>query len=139
MFLLQGQEQVDLNKLRADQYLVEAVVANDSPMVHKRVSDLQLRARYKAAIVAVHRHGTRLHRYGTRYAQGCLTKSHLYAIFIVYYLNSAIGDIALEAGDCLLLVADGSEFVSKHRNNSTFALVSKVTRDFASQCGAIHC
>ena len=40
---------------------------------------------------------------------------------------SAIGDIELEAGDSVLMVADGSEFVSKHRNNSTFALVSKVS------------
>ena len=38
----------------------------------------------------------------------------------------AIGDIELEAGDCLLMVADGSEFATKHRNNSTFALVSEV-------------
>ncbi|CAI5522246.1 unnamed protein product [Closterium sp. Naga37s-1] len=96
----EGQEQVDLNKLRPNQFLVEAVVASKSPMVHKRVADLQLRTRYKAAIVAVHRYGTRL--------------------------NSAIGDIVLEAGDSLLLVADGSEFVCKHRNNSTFALVSKL-------------
>ncbi|CAI7879251.1 unnamed protein product [Closterium sp. NIES-53] len=96
----EGQEQVDLDKLRPNQFLVEAVVASKSPMVHKRVIDLQLRTRYKAAIVAVHRYGTRL--------------------------NSAIGDIVLEAGDSLLLVADGSEFVCKHRNNSTFALVSKL-------------
>ncbi|GJP34150.1 hypothetical protein CLOM_g18608 [Closterium sp. NIES-68] len=96
----EGQELVDLNKLRPNQFLVEAVVASKSPMVHRRVADLQLRTRYKAAIVAVHRYGTRL--------------------------NSAIGDIVLEAGDSLLLVADGSEFVCKHRNNSTFALVSKL-------------
>jgi len=59
----QGQEQVDLNKLKPNQYLVEAVVASRSPMVHRRVSELQLRTRYRAAIVAVHRHGTRLARY----------------------------------------------------------------------------
>ncbi|KAJ7552305.1 hypothetical protein O6H91_06G049600 [Diphasiastrum complanatum] len=96
----EGQQQVDLNRLSVKQCLVEAVVASRSPMVHKRVGDLQLRSRYKAAIVALHRHGTRL--------------------------NSAIGDIILEAGDSLLMVADGSEFVSKHRNNSSFALVAKL-------------
>ncbi|MCO5557908.1 hypothetical protein L7F22_011481 [Adiantum nelumboides] len=69
-------------------------------MVQKRVSDLQFRSRYRAAVVAIHRHGARLDR--------------------------AIGDVELEAGDCLLMVADGSEFVSKHRNNSTFALVSQL-------------
>ena len=43
-------------------------------------------------------------------------------------MDSPIGKLELAAGDCLLMVADGSEFVSKHRNNSTFALVSKVLR-----------
>jgi hypothetical protein len=28
------------------------------------------------------------------------------------------------------MVADGPEFVAKHRNNSTFALVSKVWRNY---------
>ncbi|KAJ7520155.1 hypothetical protein O6H91_20G069600 [Diphasiastrum complanatum] len=96
----EGQQQVDLNRLNVNQCLVEAVVANRSPMVHKRVGDLKLRSSYQAAIVAVHRHRTRL--------------------------NSSIGDISLEAGDSLLMVADGSEFVSQHRNNSSFALVAKL-------------
>ncbi|XP_024545096.1 putative sulfur deprivation response regulator [Selaginella moellendorffii] len=96
----EGEEQIDLNRLKINQCLVEAVVASGSPMVHKRVADLQLRARYKAAIVAIHRYGVRL--------------------------SSAIGDIILEAGDSLLMVADGTEFVAKNRNNSTFALVAKL-------------
>jgi hypothetical protein len=33
-------------------------VAAGSPMVRRRVAELQFRARYKAAIVAVHRHAT---------------------------------------------------------------------------------
>jgi len=41
-------------------------------------------------------------------------------------VHSPIGKLELAAGDCLLMVANGSEFVSKHRNNSTFALVAKV-------------
>jgi len=53
---LQGYEQVDLNKLNVNQCLVEAVIAAGSPMVKKRVAELQFRTRYKAAIVAVHRH-----------------------------------------------------------------------------------
>ncbi|KAH7365617.1 hypothetical protein KP509_18G037900 [Ceratopteris richardii] len=96
----EGQGQVDLNRLKKNQYLVEAVIASKSSMVHKKISDLQFRSRYRAAVVAIHRHGTQLDR--------------------------PIGDIELEAGDCLLMVADGSEFVSKHRNNSTFALVSEL-------------
>ena len=43
-----------------------------------------------------------------------------------FYVCSPIGKLELAAGDCLLMVADGPEFVSKHRNNSTFALVAKV-------------
>ncbi len=43
---------------------------------------------------------------------------------------SPIGKLELHAGDCLLMVADGPEFVAKHRNNSTFALVSKVWRNY---------
>lgn len=39
---------------------------------------------------------------------------------------SAMGEIKLAAGDCLLLVVEGPEFVNKHRNNSTFALVAQV-------------
>ncbi|KAL2621959.1 hypothetical protein R1flu_002164 [Riccia fluitans] len=96
----EGQDQVDLNRLKTTQCLVEAVVASESPMVHKRIADLQFQERYKAAVVAIHRYGTRL--------------------------NRAIGEVEVEAGDCLLLVVDGSEFVNKHRNNSTFALVAQL-------------
>ncbi|BBN14688.1 hypothetical protein MPTK1_6g13670 [Marchantia polymorpha subsp. ruderalis] len=96
----EGQGQVDLNRLKTSQCLVEAVVASESPMVHKRIADLQFREQHKASIVAIHRYGTRL--------------------------SSAIGDIKVEAGDCLLMVADGPEFVSKHRNNSAFALVAQL-------------
>lgn len=56
VFESQGQQQVDLNQLTLNQCLVEAVIAAGSPMVQKRVAELQFRARYKAAIVAVHRH-----------------------------------------------------------------------------------
>ncbi|KAG0572786.1 hypothetical protein KC19_VG125000, partial [Ceratodon purpureus] len=96
----EGQEQVDLNKLGVNQCLVEAVIAAGSPMVRKRVAELQFRTRYKVAIVAVHRHAR--------------------------VINCPIGKLELAAGDCLLMVADGTEFVLKHRNNSTFALVSKL-------------
>ncbi|KAL3692096.1 hypothetical protein R1sor_005747 [Riccia sorocarpa] len=96
----EGLDQVDLNRLKTTQCLVEAVVASQSPMVQKRIADLQFRERYKAAVVAIHRYGARL--------------------------NRAIGEIELEAGDCLLLVVDGPEFVNKHRNSSTFALVAQL-------------
>ncbi|XP_024377736.1 putative sulfur deprivation response regulator isoform X3 [Physcomitrium patens] len=96
----EGHEQVDLNRLNVRQCLVEAVIAAGSPMVCKRVAELQFRTHYKAAIVAIHRHAQ--------------------------LINCPIGKLELAAGDCLLMVADGPEFVEKHRNNSTFALVSKL-------------
>ncbi|GBG77444.1 hypothetical protein CBR_g23893 [Chara braunii] len=51
---------IDLNRLTITHCLVEAVVASKSPMVNKQVQELQFRTRYNAAVVAVHRHGTRL-------------------------------------------------------------------------------
>lgn len=42
---------------------MEAVVASKSSMVQKKVSDLQFRSRYRAAVVAVHRHGAQLDRF----------------------------------------------------------------------------
>jgi Trk K+ transport system NAD-binding subunit len=58
----QGGDSIDLNKLRPDDVLVEAVVASRSPMVDKTIRDLQFRTRYNAIIIAVHRHGTRINR-----------------------------------------------------------------------------
>ncbi|CAM6087847.1 unnamed protein product [Calypogeia fissa] len=96
----EGQGEVDLNQLKATQILVEAVIAAGSSMVHERIADLQCRTRFNSTIAAIHRHGKRL--------------------------VSLIGEIRVEAGDCLLMVADTPDFVTKHRTNSHFSLVSQL-------------
>jgi len=79
--------------------LCEAVISNTSPLIGKTIRDANFRAAYNAAIVAVHRGGSRL--------------------------KGRIGDIVLRAGDTLLLQT-GPHFVSAHRNNPDFYLVSRV-------------
>ncbi|MEM7230427.1 MAG: SLC13 family permease [Planctomycetota bacterium] len=84
---------------RGSRILVEAVVAQRSPLVGKTVRQTRFRTMYNAAIVAVYRQGRQI--------------------------NRKIGDIALEAGDTLLLdTHDG--FVPAHRNSGDFYLVSSV-------------
>ncbi len=88
----------EAGKRRAQQ-LCEAVISNTSPLVGKNIRDANFRAYYNAAVVAVHRGGTRL--------------------------LGRIGDIVLRAGDTLLLQT-GPHFAQAHRNNPDFYLVSGV-------------
>ncbi|MFN8641315.1 MAG: SLC13 family permease [Candidatus Binatia bacterium] len=81
--------------------LVEAVVAQGSPLAGKSVRDAAFRTHYRAAIIAVHRNGERL--------------------------GGKIGDIHLRAGDTLLLECQPA-FLAAYRNDRSFALVSEVTR-----------
>lgn len=92
-------EEINLNRLRRDHILVEAVIANHSALVHHTPSELNFRSRFNAGIVAVHRHGTRI--------------------------NETIGQITLQAGDTLLLLTDKT-FLDLHHDRDDFALVSKV-------------
>ncbi|MFN3648349.1 MAG: SLC13 family permease [Armatimonadota bacterium] len=86
---------------RADQRrkrrLSEAVISPSSPLIGKTIRDSDFRAMYNAAVVAVHRGGTRL--------------------------TGRVGDIELRAGDTLLLQT-GPNFARAHRNNADFVLVS---------------
>ena len=78
---------------------VEAVVSHNSHLVGKTVRESQFRTTYNAAIIAVARHG--------------------------HQLDGKIGNIKLQPGDTLLLVAhDG--FVNAYRNSDDFYLVSQV-------------
>lgn len=77
----------------------EAVISRTSPLVGINIRDANFRARYNAAVIAVHR--------GRRRVTG------------------RIGDILLRAGDTLLLQA-GPHFVDANRNNPDFFLVSSV-------------
>ena len=79
--------------------LCEVVVSRSSPLVGQTVREAQFRSHYNAAIMAIHRNGSRL--------------------------ATKIGDVKLEAGDTLLMQT-GPNFVQAHRNNADFYLVSDV-------------
>ena len=94
-------EEVDkINDKIHDRRLVEAVVARRGPLVGKSVKDIRFRTRYGAAVIAVHRDGTRVMDHP--------------------------GKIKLQAGDVLLLEA-GPTFISKSVDNDrSFALLAEV-------------
>ena len=79
--------------------LCEAVISPTSPLIGQTVRDADFRALYDAAVVAVHRNGSRL--------------------------TNKVGDIELYAGDTLLLQV-GPDFARAFRNNPDFYLVSDV-------------
>ncbi len=93
----QGHERI--METRRDRQLHEAVISNTSPLIGKTIRDADFRAKYNAAIIAVHRGATRL--------------------------QGRVGDIELQSGDTLLLQA-GPHFGRAHRNNPHFFLVSLV-------------
>lgn len=75
----------------------EVVVAFNSSLIGKKVKDTDFRARYDAAIVAIHRNGEKV--------------------------TGKIGSIELKAGD-VLLVFSGSNFTSRAKNNQAFYVLS---------------
>ena len=79
--------------------LCETVISPSSPLVGQVVRNADFRGLYDAAIVAVHRNGSRL--------------------------TNKIGDIELHAGDTLLLQV-GPNFSRAYRNNPDFYLISDV-------------
>jgi di/tricarboxylate transporter len=79
--------------------LCEAVVSITSPLIGKSIRDADFRARFGAAVLAVHRGGERI--------------------------NEKIGDIQLAAGDTLLLQTQ-PHFLRAYRNDPAFYLVSNV-------------
>jgi di/tricarboxylate transporter len=85
--------------LRRGRQLCEAVISPSSPLLNESIREVDFRAMYDAAVVAVSRHGARLPK--------------------------KIGDITLHAGDTLLLQV-GPDFSRVYRNNPDFYLVSDV-------------
>ncbi len=83
----------------ANRRYCEAVVSSTSPLLEQTIRDSNFRARYNAAVVAVHRGGTRL--------------------------AGRVGDIVLRPGDTLLLQT-GPHFAAANRNNPGFFLVSSI-------------
>ena len=84
---------------RRKRQLVEVVLSSACPLLGTTVREGGFRQKYNAAIIAVHRNGSRL--------------------------TTKIGDIVLEPGDTLLLQTPGS-FVKNYRNSRDFYLVSDV-------------
>lgn len=79
--------------------LIEAVISQASPLVGRTIRDSEIRTRYGAAVVAVHRLGSRI--------------------------RGRIGDIVLREGDTLLLEAEPG-FAKRFRTASAFHLVSAI-------------
>ena len=77
----------------------EAVVGEASPLVGRTLKEVEFRARYQAAVVAIHRSGQRV--------------------------ASKLGEVRLKVGDTLLLVADPG-FRARWRDRSDFLLVSRL-------------
>jgi di/tricarboxylate transporter len=76
----------------------EAVVSASSPLLGKNVRESKFRETYNAVIIAIHRSGSRL--------------------------NRKIGDVVLQAGDTLLLLADKG-FMNRWYHSNDFYLVSQ--------------
>ncbi|HDS15264.1 MAG TPA: TRAP transporter large permease subunit [Proteobacteria bacterium] len=79
--------------------IIEAVVSRSSPMLDKTIKQGNFRGRYDAVVLAVRRHGERIHQ--------------------------GIGSIILKPGDTLLLLS-GGDFLARWNNARDFYLVSKV-------------
>ncbi|MGE3180263.1 MAG: SLC13 family permease [Phycisphaerae bacterium] len=97
-FVPAGNDKTD-DVARGRRRFCEAVVSSTSPLIGSTIRESNFRARYNAAVLAVHRGGTRL--------------------------RGRIGDIEIEPGDTLLLQT-GPHFDVAHRNNPDFYLVSGI-------------
>lgn len=97
---LENEELKQINEKVHERRLVQAVVARKGPLVGKTAAEVGFRTRYGAAVIAVHRDGTRV--------------------------QDLPGTIKLQAGDVLLLEA-GPTFISRNADNQhSFALISEV-------------
>lgn len=97
---LEDEELKQIEEKIHDRRLVQAVVARKGPLGGKTAAEVGFRTRYGAAVIAVHRDGTRVQDHP--------------------------GNIKLQAGDVLLLEA-GPTFISRNTDNQhSFALISEV-------------
>ncbi|WP_457622332.1 SLC13 family permease [Persephonella sp.] len=83
--------------------VVEVVISNNSSLINKKVRDTDFRAKFDAAILAVHRNGEKL--------------------------RGKIGEISLKPGDLLLLIT-GKDFWKRAEDTTDFYIVSKVREIF---------
>ncbi|MPY86462.1 MAG: SLC13 family permease [Luteitalea sp.] len=77
----------------------EAVVSETSPLAGKSLKEAGFRGRYQAAVLAIHRAGSRV--------------------------RAKLGEVVLKPGDTLLLIADGG-FRNRWRDRNDFLLVSRL-------------
>lgn len=82
--------------------VVEIVISQNSTLINKTVKEVRFRAKYDAAVIAVHRNGEKI--------------------------SGKIGEIVLKPGDVLLLFT-GEDFVNRTAHTQDFYFISKV-RDF---------
>jgi di/tricarboxylate transporter len=82
--------------------VVEIVISQNSSLINKTVKEVRFRAKYDAAVIAVHRNGEKI--------------------------SGKIGEIVLKPGDTLLLYT-GEDFVNRTAHTHDFYFISKV-RDF---------
>jgi len=82
--------------------VVEIVISHNSTLINKTIKDIRFRAKYDAAVIAVHRNGERI--------------------------SGKIGEINVKAGDVLLLFT-GADFVSRSFHTQDFYFISKI-KDF---------
>lgn len=85
---------------RRNRVLLEAVVSATHPLIDVTIKDGGFRNRYGAVILAISRSGKRI--------------------------KKKIGDIALKAGDTILLEAD-TNFLTKFKNSNDYYLVSSIS------------
>ncbi len=79
--------------------IVEVVISHKSSLINKTVKSFNFRAKYDAAVIAVHRNGAKI--------------------------TGKIGDILLKPGDVLLLFT-GPDFMPRSRNTQDFYFISKI-------------
>jgi di/tricarboxylate transporter len=91
----------DSLRQRGDGRIIEAVVSLSSPMLGKSIKEGNFRSRYDAAVLAVHRHGERIH--------------------------GKLGRMVLKPGDTLLLLA-GDDFYKRWNQSRDFFMISKLSK-----------
>lgn len=105
--MLEPSQDVSLDLLEnGNTQLVEAVVSHESSLISEKIRDTQFRSKFDAAVIAVHRQNERV--------------------------EGKIGEIALKAGDTLLLLA-GPDFKSRQRQFNDFYVVTPMGNPFVTK------
>ncbi|WP_029520541.1 SLC13 family permease [Persephonella sp. IF05-L8] len=91
----------NLNEEKVD--IVEVVISNNSSLINKKVRETDFRAKYDAAILAIHRNGEKL--------------------------KGKIGEVILKPGDLLLLLT-GKDFWKRAEDTTDFYVISKIKELF---------